>query len=288
MAIAKKTVAVPMFALGGDESYTQGSGFPEGDYTWNDLSILIHSGFGDVKGPERLGVMITMTDDQETERKQFYSFGTNANKSFAPHESGKGIVPIPGGPKTTLPLGTNWAILRQSLIDCDPEVRTVFINDVSVFEGLKCHMQSIPEPEERAGFTSKTGDVETTRTRGTIAVVSLIHEKPWEETAPAKPATKVVGKPAAKKEPEPEVETEEDEATRTAAIGGLATALEKCTKVGMAKASVKTAAAKAVLKMYDADMMTAVTETYYSDEEQLAALIAEVGFVVAGPMVKPA
>lgn len=275
-----------------EETYVQGGGFPEGDYVWNDLTVQMHDGFGEKKSQPRLGVMITMANDEGTERQQFYSFGSAADKSFAPHESGKGIVRVPGGPKTTLQAGTNWYIMLQSLYDCGMPPET-FINDFSVLDGIKVHMQSVDEPSERASIQSRTGDVETTRIPGKIAVVSEIKEAGWMEAEPAKPGPKAVAKPVAKAaakkapEPEPEPEVEEDETIRTAAQGGLATALEKCTKVGMAKATVRTQAAKAVLKMYDQDTMTAVTETYLTDDEKLTEVLAEIGFVVKGPMIKP-
>lgn len=306
MPIKKAAVADPMagcFALGDMEQYTAGGGFPEGQYSWDDLTIMLHDGFGEKKGPKRLGVMITMTEQegeadpatgQAKERKQFYSFGSSADKSFAPHPSGKGIVPIPGGPKTTLQQGTNWTILVRSLIDSGMPETGIFVNNVSVFEGGVYHMQAIDEPAERAGYQSKTAEVQEERKPNKIAVVTEIITAPWEEAEAPKPTVKTTAKPTVKTVAKPaavvEAETEEldEDALLVAVNGGLASALEKCTKVGMAKTTVKTAAAKAILKQYDEDTMTAATENYLSNDDVLEALLAELGFAVKGPLVKPA
>jgi hypothetical protein len=312
MALTKKTVVEPEGINFGDlESglYVSGGGLPEGDYIWTDLTVQMHEGFGTVKQTPRLGVMITMVplESPESEsRQQFYSLGSSADKNFAPDpNTGKGMVAIPGASGITLNNQTNWAYLLKSLKDSGLPPGT-FTNDVSVLEGIWVHMQNIPEPKERAGFVNRTAEVEQVRRENTIAVVSEIKDdgKPWEGTggipdaAPAKKGpVKVASKPVAKTATKPAVEEEAveeaaeetegtDEEVQIAAMGALATVLEK-NKKGMAKVTLKTSAGKEVKNTYDQAMLTKVVDTYWTTDDALNSLLGEIGFQVVGAMVKP-
>lgn len=303
MALNKKAVEVEAINFGDLEGGLYAGGFTlaEGDYVWTDLTVVMHEGFGDKKLAPRLGVMITMVElanAKGEEKKQFYSLGSKADQSFAPDpNTGKGIVAIPGGPSATINDKTNWAVLLKSLSDSGLP-RGTFTGDCSVLEGMHVHMMNVPEPAERAGFQSTTGDVQADRKPGQIAIVSEIKDdgKPWEgtgglPTAGKKTATKPTTKPTLvkKKEPEPEPEVEAaevDEDIKAAALGAVAVILEKNQK-GMPKASLKTGAIKAIKAEHGDDVMQVIAEMFFATDDALESLLSEVGYTVKGPMVKP-
>jgi len=197
--------------------YVAGGGLPAGDYIlfFDVCMYQAKNQQGANQGPPRLGVQLSAfpldSPVAENKKEQFYSMGSNADKSFAPNpETGKGVVAIPGAAGQTLNHSTNWAILLKSLYDSGLP-QGIFTNDLSVLDGIHVHMEQQDEPEERKGFQSQTGEAagEMNANRGPkkIAVVTEIKDdgKPWEgtggipEAAPAKPAAKVNGKPAAAK-----------------------------------------------------------------------------------------
>ncbi len=274
--------------------YAAGGGLPEGDYVWTDLTIQMFAGFSQTsKGPSRLGCMITMkslNDQSAEERQQFYSFGSSADKSFAPNpETGKSIVAVPGGPGSTLNNSTNWALLLKSLYDSGLPVG-IGTNDVSVFEGLHVHMMNIPEPAERAGFQSKTGEAAEERKPGTVAIVSEIKDdgKPWEGTGglAAKPAAKAkAAKTVAKPAPEPEAESA-DEDVEAAAMSAISTVIGK-TPTGMPKLLLRTGTFTAVKNSSGPDMAQAVTDTYFATDDALNTLVGQVGYQLKNGQILP-
>lgn len=311
MALKKPApVAQAGVNFGSLELYAAGGGLPEGDYVWTDLTVMMYqaqSQAGVNKGPARLGVMITLLPlndpKPESERTQFYSMGSSADKSFAPNpETGKGVVPVPGGPGTTFNNSTNWAMLLKSLYDCGlPE--GIFTNDVSVLEGTHVHMTNIPEPAERAGFQNKAATGEAAmeeRKAGTVAVVTEIKDdgKPWEgsggipEAAPAKPAvvkagaTKVqaIKKPVAALAPAA-TEDAGDEDVQSAAINGMSAVLEKYPS-GCSRLIFKTQTFTAVKSAQGDDMAGAVVDSFFGDDATLNGLVNQLGYNVAGGMVK--
>lgn len=305
MALPKKTAPVATGVnFGSLDMYVAGGGLPEGDYIWADLDVRMHQATdrvtGSNKGAARLGVMITLLDlnnpVEETMRTQFYSFGTGADKSFAPNAAGTGIVPVPGGPATTFPNSTNWAIMLKSLYDCSlPE--GIFTNDVTALKGMHVHMANVPEPEERKGFQSKaaTGEAAVEERRaGTIAVVTEIKDdgKPWEGTGgvpEAKPAVKANGKvstmPKKTAAPAPAEAIEDDDDIAAAAINGITEVLT-AKPDGCPKLALKIGTLQAVKKAQGEDMASAVIDAYFGDDASLNGLLGQLGYVVAGPAVK--
>lgn len=186
-------------SFGNLSMYVAGGGLPEGDYALVFFVQMFQAQDknGVSKGPQRLGVMVdaySLTDPAAEVRKQFYSMGSSADKSFAPSADGKGLVPVPGGPSSTFPNSTNWAMLLNSMYDCGLPEGT-FDNDLTVLDGVWVHITNVPEPEERKGFGGRTGEAAEERKPGNVAIVSEIKEdgKPWEGTggipeAPAAPA----------------------------------------------------------------------------------------------------
>lgn len=298
--------------FGSLDMYVAGGGLPEGDYVMADLTVQMYQAetkAGVKRGEPRLGVMITFLPlhdpKEENARTQFYSMGGAADKSFAPNpETGKGLVPIPGGSGTTLNNSTNWAMLLKSLYDCGlPE--GIFNNDVSVLEGTWVHITNVPEPEERKGFVNRAATGEAApeqRQNNTVAIVSEIKDdgKPWEGSGgipeaaapPVKPAVKANGKPAvaAKKTaapPPPAAEAAGDEDVQSAAVNGISAVLEKNPN-GVGKLILRTGTFNAVKAASGDDMASAVIDTYFGDDATLSALLGTVGYTVSGLMVKPA
>lgn len=297
---AKKVGEVSFGSL---DMYVAGGGLPEGDYIWKDCTVLNYQAPANQttgkQSPARLGVMITLVPlGGGDEKTQFYSMGSKAHESFQPNpETGKGVVAVPGGPAHNFNSSTNWAILLKSLRDSGlPE--GIFVNDISVLEGMHVHMANIPEPAERAGFQSKTGEAAEERKAGTIAVVTEIKDdgKPWEGTggvpeetkaaakpngkvAPkaAAPVAKVAPKAAPAAAPEPEVDTD----VETAAISAISTVLEKFPK-GCKKLVLRTSTFKAVNESEGAEMAQAVTNTYFVDDATLNGILGQLGFAVKG------
>ena len=321
-AAARKAAGV---AFGDLSMYVAGGGLPEGDYIIKDATVQMYQAPANQTtgktSPARLGIMLTLIPYRETakgveyeeEKTQFYSLGTKAHESFAPNpDTGKGVVAVPGGPASTFNNSTNWAIFLKSLRDSGLPEGT-FTDDVSVLEGTWVHMSNMPEPAERAGFQSQTGEVAGERKAGTIAVVSEIKDdgKPWEgsggvpdvEAAPAPAAAKIATKVAAagqkfngkagpatpvktKPAPAPAPEPEGDEATQAAAISAISSILEKNPK-GLKKLQLRTGTFKAVNDAEGAEMAQAVTNTFLVDDATLSGLLGELGFTLKGIDVVP-
>jgi hypothetical protein len=289
--------------------YVAGGGLPEGDYCMF-FKIQMHDGFGTRKGPPRLGVMADCYHlDNPTEMKQqFWSMGSGADKSFAPNaETGKSLVAVPGGPGATLNNSTNWAMFLKSLYDSGLP-QGIFGNDISVLDGIWVHTTNIPEPEERKGFQSKTGEGMEERRPGVISIISEIKEggAPWEGggglpkagTAPARTAgNKAVGapvasrpngKPAPPPAPAQEASGEElEEQIRQAATDGTYAVLEK-NPSGTSKLALRTQTFAAVKQAHSEDMAGAVIESHFSNDTALNAILSQHGYKVEGPKVVPA
>jgi hypothetical protein len=229
--------------------------------------------------------------------------GGKANLSFAPNaETGKGIVPIPGGQGGGLNNKTNWAILLQSLYDSGLPPG-IFTNDLSVLDGVHVHVVQIPEPEERKGFAAaSTGEAAEVRQERKIAVVSEIKEdgKPWEggggiPDATAKPKGKVAPKPVAGKAlvkaapkaaaPAP-VEAAADDDLEAVALNATATVLES--NPSPSRLQLRTGAFKAAQAAGGDDAAQAVLATYFASDAALNALLSKHGYGVKGTQIVPA
>lgn len=309
-------------AFGSLDMYVAGGGLPEGDYIIKDASVVIYQAPANKStgrtSPSRLGVMLTLVPytvnpkggmELGEELTQFYSMGSKAHESFQPNpETGKGIVPVPGGPASNFNNSTNWALFLKSLRDSGmPE--GVFSDDSSVLDGLWVHISHIQEPPERATFQSQTGEVAGDRKAGTIAVVSEIKEdgKPWEggggmpdtEAAPVKAAVKPNGKPApvaakpaakvaAKAAPaSAAAEDAGDEALMASASSAIAAVMEKNPN-GCKKLQLRTGVFKYLNDNEDADAAQSVIAAYFSDDATLSNLLGELGYTLKGIDVKAA
>jgi hypothetical protein len=293
------------FNFGDLSAYSTGGGLPEGDYIWKDCTIKMHEytkadGTPASKGGAKLGVMITVVpmNDLGAQFEQFYGLGSKAHESWQPNpETGKGIVPIPGGPGIAPNNMTKWAMLYKSLIDSGLP-NGILQDDFSVLEGMHCHMANIPEPKEWAGYQSKTGEAAEERKSGTIAVVTEIKDdgKPWEgtggmpEAAPAKPApaaktVKLAAKPIqAKPAPAPAPAPAGDDALQQVAENGISTVLLEKNPHGCKKVALRTGTFKAVSTAPggDATLANKVLSAYFGSDEALNSILNPLGYEVDG------
>ena len=290
--------------------YTAGGGLPEGDYIIKDASIVMHSGFGEKKGPDRLGAMITLVGfDRKTlvadtdERKQFYSFGSKAHLSFAPNpNTGKGLVRVPGGPEShSFNDSTNWNMLRKSIFDCDPAVEGLADNDLSIFDGMWAHFTNVPEPAERAGFgNAMTGENAGERKAGTVAIITEVIEggKPWEggggvpeggKTPTPAPAAKAPTKAAAKAAPSPgPVAEPADDDLMAAALNGVSSVFEQEKYAGgILKILLRTMTFANVKSTVNEATAQAVIASFFNTDANLDTLISNVGYKVDGSKIVP-
>lgn len=305
----KKAAQAPAvgFAFGDMGNYSAGGGLPEGDYIWKDLTVQMYQAQkqdGTSAGPARLGVMITLLPlTGGEERTQFYSMGSKAHESFAPNpETGKGIIPIPGGPASRPNNSTNWAILLKSMYDSGLP-QGIFTDDCSVLDGTHVHMANVPEPAERAGYAAKTGEAAEERKAGTIAVVTEIKDdgKPWEgsggvpeQTAAAKPN----GKPAAKAAaapvaarpvaravavPAPAQNAEPDDLATV--VSQVVTDILMKNPNGCPKLLLRTSTFKAIKDGSGQEAAQSAMETYFSSDTALNSILGDLGYAVKGPQV---
>lgn len=286
------------------DMYKAGGGLPEGDYMLT-FNIVMHSGFGQQTSnlPPRLGVMIdcvSLDDPSAEPRKQFYSMGSNADKSFAPSPDGKGLIAVPGGPAQSLNDQTNWAMFNKSLYDAGlPE--NLATNNFEVIDGIHVHMANVSAPEARKSFKSTIGEAaglpnDQNRPQ-TVAIVTEIKDdgKPWEGTggvpvagkkaAPKAAVKAVAGKPVAavakaKAAPVAAAAAPDDdvEAVAQSAAGEV---FEKSPN-GLKKAMFRMGVFKHIKATSGDDMAQAVQETFFATDEALDALLAPLGYQVNG------
>lgn len=331
MVIRRTAAAPPPGVNFGDLAfYVGGFTLPEGEYALGfDVRMHAYTKQDGTKGVERLGVMVAAYPLEGGEpSEQFYSMGSKAHLSFAPNpDTGKGVVPIPGGPATSMPPSSNWGVLLKSLYDCRLPVG-VFTNDLTVLDGLWAHTRNVPEPEERKGFASATGEAEQPQRSGIISIVGEILEggKPWEggggfpeeaaapaapkpradaaagkkpalvppkpaaaRTAPARPAARTTTRPAPAAAPEPEGEEADENQIMEAALAGVSSVLEKNgNEAGITKLLLRTGTFKAVTAAAGGDMAQAVMETFFGSDASLNAVLGQVGYVASGTQIKPA
>lgn len=303
--------------IGEDSLYSGGGGIPEGDYALEfivRMSDAVKQDGTARRGGPRLGVQVNaypLSDPTAEPYVSHYSFGSKAHLSFSPNPvTGKGVVAIPGGPASTLPNSTNWAVLRQSLYDSGLP-KGIFVNDFSVLDGIWVHMTKVEEPAERKGFQSQTGEAaeeQGPRTTGYITVVSEIKEegKPWEGTGgipspDATPAPKPNGRVAARPAvaappaanrgrvaPAPAPVAEEggemtDAELRQAATDGMVSVLEQEANAnGCTKIALRTGTFKSVSGKYGNEVASAVQDLFLNTDANLNSILGPLGYAAKG------
>ena len=114
--------------------------------------------------------------DGSTPLEQYWSMGKATD--WMPSDDGKELVPI--GRATELTDSTNGMILLTSIVNAGfPESKLE--DDISVLEGMECHVNRVAAPT-RKGLQNDKGKDKT------ILTITKIHKYPWD--ADAKPKTK--------------------------------------------------------------------------------------------------
>lgn len=307
MAIARKAAQAAPVSSGpsfGDLGfYSGGFTLPKGKYAL-EFNVLMYTPTkqdGTPAGNPRLGVMLRAHPLAGGEpQEQFVSMGTKAHLSFMPDTAGKGLVPVPGGPASTLPKGTNWMLILSSLYDCGLP-QGVFTNDITVLDGVHVQTDLVPEPEERKGYgsTAATGEAagqkEERKGSGLIPVVVEILDdgKPWEGTGgipdasqaptPTAAAKKTVTAAKTKPAPAPVAapEPEGDEDLMAAAVSGITSVLEKEPN-GTTKLKLRMGAFKSITASHGAEVTQAVMDAYFTSDDALNSVLGQLGYAVKG------
>lgn len=314
--------AVGGFNFGDLNNYSGGGGIPPGAYAleFNVQLFQPQNQQGVTKGPIRLGVMVTAHSLSDPAHRgdnaytQFYSMGSAADKSFAPRPDGKGVLPIPGGPATTMNNQTNWFIFIKSLYDCGLP-QGILSNDFTVIDGIHVEVTQVPEPSERATFIKQQNALNEAaptedRRPQNISIVSEIKDngKPWEGSggipaagapavAPA-PVSKPNGlaRPAAAPAQTPAPTTAQaqtsqytDEDIAIAAQSAVTEVLTKNLK-GLPRLKLRTDSFNELVRQFGDDVAQAVTNVYFATgmDDNLSTLLGELGYKLEGPQVKPA
>lgn len=315
MALAKKPAAVATASVGVNfldiDNYTSGGGIPEGNYALEFMVQMYQAKKqdGSVAGPERLGVMVTahaLDDKTADPRTQFYSMGSKSHLSFAPNpETGKGLVPLPGGAGGTLNNQTNWFFFLKSMFDCDPDLKGIISNDVSLLDGIHVHLHQVPEPEERKSMRSNSKVTEAAEGQyqqqdpnriNKIAVVSEIIARPWlgeggipDGTEAATTAAKPTAKPAvvkpAVKPAAAVVPAADGDDLAIIANDAMTTVLESnangCTNLAM-----RSGVLKAVTVAHGKETADAVLNTYFASVDDLNTILNPLGYTSDGKSIK--
>jgi hypothetical protein len=306
----RSTAPAPAGFMFGDlNAYSSGGMIPEGDYWLKDLTIQMFQATkqtGQNVGPARLGVMITYGDMGGGEdRTQFYSLGSKAHESWAPNteNGGKTLVPIPGGPGTPPNASTNWAVWVKSMFDSGLP-QGILADDLSVLEGSHVHVANVPEPEERKGFVSKTGEAAVEERQRTIAVVTEIKDdgKPWEGTGgepqPKDKPNGKAGRPTVAAHPAPRAATPSspaaqpatasatDDDVNTNAVNAISAVLEKNPN-GLKKLQLRTGTFKELNGTVGQGMANKVLNEYFGSDKALNGVLNELGYTVKGIDIVP-
>lgn len=176
----------------GEAANLNPDGFVEGGGLIDDIDITVAEARFDlfdyngkvVPGVPSLRVEMESEDDEKA--TQYYSMGKSDD--WIPSDDGTQILAT--GSATSIRMTSNGGIFLKSLVDAGFPADKLG-DDISILDGLKCHVIRVPAPK-RAGLKRETKkDFEDT-----ILIVSEIRTLPWEKSKP-KGAAK--GKAAAKK-----------------------------------------------------------------------------------------
>jgi len=143
------------------------------DVTWETARVKMWDYNGNI--PTAVPALcLTLVDEDGEKHEQYYSVGDA--KNWAPSSDGKRLMPTGS---TTAVVGTsNAGILMASLVNAGfPEGEMG--EDLSVFDGLKCHMIQVPAPK-RGGLAIRKRD-DGRSFEPTILTVDKIISRPGEK-----------------------------------------------------------------------------------------------------------
>lgn len=156
----------------------QGGGqFDDVDVVIKSVRTTLWDYNGKIPSPV-VALMVTFQHDEGGEFSQYYSAGDP--KHFVPSEDGRTFVPV--GNVAGLNENTNAMAFLVSLINSGfPSDKVT--DDVTVFEGTRVHVQSIPQPK-RPGLVQSAG-------KNTVLVVNKIFSLPWDQPKAVSKAPKI-------------------------------------------------------------------------------------------------
>lgn len=219
------------------DTFVEGGGLIDNvDVKWTGLKI--QKGYKDGEYGNATVVKVTMDTGEDAEHEELYSCGTQCE----PNEAGTGMED--GG---KVGRSTKFASLIDSLIGAGFPKNKIE-NDLTMFEGLECHMVRVIVPERKGLERPARPDGRVFKE--TVLLVDSITKLPWEkkkQTAPAK------GKTTAPQASEDEIEGKAQDAV-----------------IGVLESNPKGIDKKALTKLLFADLKddpdrTAIIQLTYKD-----------------------
>lgn len=191
------------------QDFAAGGILPEGDYQIREARFSVFDYGG--RGPATIALRAFMVPwdlksnkpTGASEQEQYYSCGPV--EQFAVVHEGKSLEAV--GTRSQLSNQSNFYLFVQNIVNAGfPEDK--WGEDISVLDGVVCHITHIPLPKRDMPRSNLTGQQPQEQQRDrTLPVVSVIHSLPWEKKGAAKAksaATPATKKAEAKPEPEPE------------------------------------------------------------------------------------
>ncbi len=166
------------------ESFKEGGGLLDNaDVRWDKLRFVMYDYNGNTDdGLPKPTLLIVMTDKADgKEYEQYFSVGAKGE----PSEDGKQLL------GTDINKTSKVGILLLSLFDAGfpPEKLD---DDITVLEGLECHMVQVDAPERKGLIQRERADGK--QFKKTNLVVDAIHKLPWEKKGGTTSATATKGK----------------------------------------------------------------------------------------------
>ena len=174
------------------EDFTEGGGLVDDvNVIWNKVRFEMFDYQGSVPGGAP-ALKIDMKDEDGEEHEQYYSMGS-AN-DWSPSMDGKQLISV--GSASGIRASSNGGILLKSLVDSGFPKDQIG-DDITVFEGLQCHVIRVPAPK-RPGIKKKEREDGRDFGPDTILIVDEIIAMPGEKKkpkgAPGKDKAKAKGK----------------------------------------------------------------------------------------------
>lgn len=177
-------------ALLNPDSFVEGGGLIDDvDVTFKNCRFELFDYNGKAEPVPALKLVLDVAGEDMT---QYYSMGST--KDWIPGEDGKQLLSV--GSATSIRLSSNGGVLLVSLVNAGFPADKLG-DDISILEGLQCHMIQVPEPTRNMKKTKDQEEKEKKFGPKTILIVSEVQVLPWEKKKPAGAGTtKPKGAPA--------------------------------------------------------------------------------------------
>lgn len=151
--------------------------FPEGGGLLDDADVTVESAsfvmydYGGKSPVEVPALKLVLVAGAEDKHDSYWSCGSKDD--WQPENGGKGLKPI--GKATSITLSSNCGVFLRELVAAGFPTDKLDAGDITILEGMECHVQRIPAPK-RAGLKSSSSDRDPT-----VLVVKGINKLPWEK-----------------------------------------------------------------------------------------------------------